>query len=256
MKYLIFIIISLMTFTLSSCDLFKESTYEYEDYTDQVLTSHSEAENISNNRYIVYYYETSSEPCKEVKQDILSFFDEFDLIDFYILDTGLASDISNILEVNDEPSIIIFSDNQVLESYIGLTQVKSFINKYENIELDYDYFSEQHVTNYQDVLDVNNDVYILYYYLENCPYCMAVKGDFLKFAISKSVGDIFFMNGALVNDPDNIPTELTILNSGTPILVIMSNGEFANEYYSGKDAVLEYISRIGKSDITTDYVSD
>ncbi len=49
------------------------------------------------------------------------------------------------------------------------------------------------------------------------------------------------MDGASVIDPDNILTELQILALDTPVLIVMNNGVFTNEYYSGKDAILDYI---------------
>ena len=57
------------------------------------------------------------------------------------------------------------------------------------------------------------------------------------------------MNGAEVTDPDNIPTELIILNSGTPILLLMSNGVFLDEYYSGEEDVRTYITTIGDGEL-------
>jgi len=256
MRYILFITLSLLTISLSSCGLIKGNDFEYEDFLDNTITTHSEIETLSNNRYIVYYYGINCSSCITVKQEMLSFFSDFELIDFHLLDASSAIDTPYLTEFQGTPSISIYSDNQVIESYFGLSEVRSFINKYKDMELDYDDFTNQHLTNYQDVLDVQNDTYILYYYLENCPYCMAAKDDFLAFAISKSVGDVFLMNGALVDNPDDIPTELTILNSGTPILVIMSNGVFTNEYYSGLEDVLEYINRIGSNDITSDYIDN
>ena len=58
------------------------------------------------------------------------------------------------------------------------------------------------------------------------------------------------MNGATVSGSGTLPTELIILNSGTPILAVMTNGEFADEYYSGTTQVLEYIGLSGMGDIT------
>ena len=57
------------------------------------------------------------------------------------------------------------------------------------------------------------------------------------------------MDGSKIEDPDNIPTELIILNSGTPILLLMSNGVFLDEYYSGEEDVRMYIETIGDGEL-------
>jgi hypothetical protein len=92
--------------------------------------------------------------------------------------------------------------------------------------------------------------------LDDCPHCIAAKDEVLRWAWQRDITDIYFMNGATVNDPDNIPTELIILNSGTPLLLVMTNGYFANEYYSGTEDVLAYIEELGMGEITTDNYSE
>lgn len=124
-----------------------------------------------------------------------------------------------------------------------------FINNYSNIVFDYSLFENQHITTYQEALEIQNDGYIVYYYFTSCPHCIKTKPYFLPWAFSKSAEDIYFMDGSTVENADQIPTELVILNSGTPILVLMSNGKFANEFYSGFEPVIEYINKVGTGDI-------
>ncbi len=251
MKKLLVILVSFLLITLASCVPQPTEEYEYSDFEDHLISTYNEAENLQNNKYIVYYYSQNCGHCQTVKQDVLGFFDSFEMLPFYIFDISSAVfGTSGLDEFIGTPTIFIMSDNQVSEAYIGSVNIITFIEKYKNIELDYSSFESLQLTTYQDVLEIENDAYILYYYLDNCPHCMLVKDDFLKWAFTKSVGDIYLMNGANVIDPDNIPTELTILHSGTPIIVVMSNGEFADEYYSGSDEILQYILDNGTDPIT------
>jgi len=249
MKKLILLLISLSVITLTACVPEPVKELDYSSFQDHLISSYDDATYQNQNKYIVYYYSTNCGHCVTVKKDILEFFNNFEALPFYIFNIADAYDVSDLEEFVGTPTVFVMSDNEVSESYIGSTNIYTFIDKYENIELDYNSFSNLHLTTYQEILDIEQDTYIIYYYLDNCPHCMMVKDDLLAWAYTKSVGDIYFMNGANVIDPDNIPTELTILNSGTPIIVIMSNGVFTDEYYSGSEEILEYILAIGEGKI-------
>ena len=220
-KLLTFIIFTLVL-TLSSCNF---NRIDYTDFEANKVISYYESETMSNNRYIVYYYDSDDENSTNIKGQILTFFEGFETLEFYLLDTKyIETETSNFGEYVDDPIIYVISNKKVLETYKGTQQINDFISKYTDIVFDYDLFENQHVTSYQEILDIENDSYILYYYLDSCPHCIATK-------------------------PFLLPTELIILNSGTPILVLMSNGKFANEFYSGSAPVEEYILEIGNGDI-------
>ncbi len=252
MKKLILVLLSFLIVTLSSCVPEVDPLLDYSDFPNNIITTHEEAETMSSNRYIVYYYSTNCGHCASIKQDILTFFSTFDTLPFYIFNINDAQgiDVSSLSEFRGTPTVFVMSDNQVLEYYIGSDKVINFIDRYDDITLDYSSFNSQHLTKYQDILNIQRDSYILYYYLDVCPHCNLVKEDFLNWAFTKSAEDIYFMNGANVQDPDNIPTELTILNSGTPILMVMSNGVFTDEYYSGSEALLEYLIEIKEDSVS------
>ena len=248
MKKLLVVLISLLVLSLSACrEIYVE--LDYLDFPDNTITSYEAAENEQSNKYIVYYYSANCGHCLTVKPDILDFFNDFDTLPFYIFNITDAPDVSGLEEFIGTPTVFVMSDGVVSESYIGSDNIYDFILKYNDLELDYNTFNSLHLTTYQEVLNIEEDIYILYYYLDNCPHCITVKDNFLSWVFTKSAGDIYFMNGANVTDPDNVPTELTILNSGTPIIVIMSDGEFTGEYYSGSEEILEYILVIGEGKI-------
>ncbi len=249
MKKVITFLVFILVLTLSSCNVFKLS---YSDFEAQTLNSYHQSETVSNNRYILYYYDSTDEKSEEVREDILGFFKEFSALDFYLLDTSNIDNETSIFGVYEsEPVVYIISSQKVLEEYKGSKAINEFIVNYSNIEFEYDLFEVQHITTYEEALNIKSDLYILYYYLDNCPYCIETKPHFLPWAFTKNVEDIYFMEGSSVPNADQKPTELIVLNSGTPILVLMSNGKFANELYSGTDDVLGFIERIGDGDIVS-----
>ena len=204
-------------------------------------------------RYILYYYGKNCGHCTNIKQEILSFFDDFTLLPFYILEVQDTPDVSSFEEFIGTPTIFLIADGEIIDSYIGYIEVRDFIDIYEDVEsipLDYSYFTTQHLDTYQEALEIDSDAYLIYYYLDDCPHCIEIKEEFLQWAFQRDVRDIYFMNGATVSASGTLPTELLILNSGTPILAVMTNGEFADEYYSGETEVLEYIALIGDGPIT------
>ena len=237
--------------------LFTPSTNDVLDYSsfdDQLMTSYSDIESIEGQRYIAYYYSETCGHCNDIKPVILEFFNNLDGFPVYLLDVSKASDSSEF-DFYGTPTIHVIQDGVLLEQYIGTVFIEQFMEKYMDFDindLEYSYFEDQHITTYDEALAIESDSYIIYYYLEDCPHCMRAKPDFLKWAWQRGYDEIYFMNGAKVSDPDNIPTELLILNSGTPILVVMTNGKFADEFYSGTDDVVDYITLIGDGEITTD----
>ena len=248
MKILLIVLTFIITITLSSCTIFE---LDYNDFTTHKVSSYFASEQASNNRYILYYYDSTDAPSRDVKTDILDFFDNFDLLEFYLLDTSnIELETSYFGEYNGEPIIYIVSSNQVYETYSGSEKINDFIYEYNNITFDYDLFESQHITTYQEALEIQNEGYIVYYYLPSCPHCINTKPYFLPWAFTKNAEDIYFMNGSTVENADQIPTELVILNSGTPILVLMTNGKFANEFYSGSEPVIEYINEVGTDKIS------
>lgn len=251
MKKIILVLSVLFIFTLTACTV-DVNLFDYTGFSDITLSSHEESESKSNNKYIVYYYQEACSHCQDIKQEILGFASAFDALDFYILDAAKVPDNSSLEEFRGTPTVFVFSGTEIIESYIGSPRVKEFIKKYEDIELDYNDFEAQHLTTYQEILDIESDTYLMYYYLESCPNCIEIKDRYLEWAYTKNIGQVFFMNGANVIDPDNFPTELQILGSGTPLLIVMRNGVFTDEYYSGKGDILTYIELNGLGSTTQD----
>lgn len=221
---------------------------DYKHFVENTVYSHNQIENRDDKRYIAYFYTDECGFCQEVKPELLSFFKDFDAMPFYMIDLAEAPDSSSIESLTGTPTLLVISDRTIVESYVGIDNIRAFIASYQ--ELDYDNFESQHIYTYEDALAIEEDSYIIYYYLEGCPHCQAAKEDFLKWAMTRGINEIYFMNGATIQQADIIPTELIALNSGTPILLVMTNGNFADEFYSGTQDVLDYIEQIGDGEIT------
>ena len=249
MKKLIFLLVLVLVVTLTACTPEPVEELDYSSFEEHLISSYDEATYQNQNKYIVYYYSQNCGHCVEVKEDILEFFDNYDALPFYIFNISDADDVSDLDEFVGTPTVFVMSDNKVSESYIGSTNIYSFIAEYEIVGLDYISFNDLHLITYQEILDIEQDTYIIYYYLDNCQDCMLIKDSLLTWTYTKSVGDIYFMNGDSVVAPTVIPSELIILNSGSPIIIIMSNGEFTDEYYLGSEEILEYIQAIGEGKI-------
>ena len=260
-KLITFGLVLLFTMTLSGCvvEVPEPLELDYSDFQEHLITRYEAAETIEGERYVVYYYQKSCGACLSIKQNILHFFNSFEMLPFYILETSSSTDQMTFDEPEYVPTILIIADGEILEKFVGSDEIQYFIGDYKDLEsipLEYDYFKTQHLSTYDQALEIDSDAYLIYYYLDDCPHCIAAKDDFLEWVFQRDLRDVYFMNGATVSGSGTLPTELIILNSGTPTLVVMTNGEFADEYYSGTDEVLEYIGLVGMGDITTNHYEE
>jgi thiol-disulfide isomerase/thioredoxin len=243
MKKLIFILLFFFTISLSACEPAEEDDgiLEYSDLASKALFTNLDAESKGDDKYVVYYYQEACSHCQSIKQEILAFALEFDYLDFYLVDSFNTPDSSSFEEFRGTPTAFVISGGEIIESYVGADNILIFIDKYTEIQFEYELFESQRLTSYSEILEIEEDEYYVYYYLESCPNCIAIKDEFLQWAFTKNVNKLFIMNGASVDSPDDIPTELQVLSSGTPLLIVMSNGLFTDEYYLGQDAILSYI---------------
>ena len=224
---------------------------DYKDFVGHNMLSFNELEFLPQDRYIAYYYSDECGHCQNVKAELLEFFKDFNGMPFYFIDVAEAEGSTNVSGLTGTPTLLIFNEGGIQDAYVGSERVRDFIEDYS--EIDYDDFIDQHIYTYDEALSIEKDAYIIYYYLESCPHCIAAKEDVLNWALKRGMSDVYFMNGAQIQQADNLPTELIVLQSGTPILVVMTNGQFADEYYSGTEAVLNYIEELGTDEITTDH---
>ncbi len=116
------------------------------------------------------------------------------------------------------------SDSTVYEAYIGSNGILDFIADYQNLAIDYRTFENLSLTIYQEVTEIANETYLLYYYTEANLDCIALEKPLLTWAYTKSVGDIYLLDSEKVTD--ELPVELEILGSSLLMIIVMSNGEY------------------------------
>ena len=87
-----------------------------------------------------------------------------------------------------------------------------------NTTLDYDSFDT--VDDYYEIQTMDEDKYLVYWYTETCPACIAIKQQVLDFADSNEAGiKVYFMDASVTTGTNYIP-QMT----GTPSLLTIVNG--------------------------------
>lgn len=214
---------------------------EYSDLASKTIFTNIEAENKSDDKYVVYYYQEECGHCITLKQDILTFALDFNYLDFYIIDISKTPDFPNYQEFRGTPTVYVISDHSIVESYVGSEEILGFIDVYTNIQFEYDLFINQTLTSYNEIIGIESDRYLVYYYLETSLDCEDIKYEFLSWAFTKNIKEIYLVDGAILQEDNTISNELPILSLGSPLLIVMSDGNFTGEYYLGIEDILDYI---------------
>lgn len=250
MKKIILGIIFLLMFTLTACN--KTEALDYADFYQHRESSYYLAETESIGRYVLYVYNSEDESSANVKADILTFFDTFSDLDFYLLDTSnIESEQSSFENYDGEPVVYIVSSHRPLETYKGKEAINEFITKYSDIVYDYDLYESQHVTDITEITESYDSAYLVYFYMEGCGFCEIIKEDMLKWAFTRSTEDIYFINSADSHIVNAFPDDLQLLMEGTPQLVVMSKGQYADERYIGVTQISDFIDQTGADEITS-----
>ncbi|MCF7925829.1 MAG: thioredoxin family protein [Candidatus Izimaplasma sp.] len=240
MKKVLFFFVVIFGLILVGCE--EPETIDYDDFEHLKQSSYTSAENKTPNRYMLYYYSESCSHCNDVKADLLNFVETFELLDLYLIDVGSETikDVSQFSEFIGTPSLFIIADGKVVETYIGSKDILEFIEKYEDITLDYTYFNNQYVNTFDAITSVEKEDYIVYYYNDDCASCEAVKDIFLQFAVKRPPEEIIFLDKSRMAHLDNMPDALHNIEDG-PAIIEMSLGYVIN-VYEGETAVRSYIS--------------
>lgn len=241
-RLLLIMVIGLSIF-LSSCN----PKLDYSDFLDNHVTTYYQAETASNNRYIIYYYDSSDSNSEDIKEEMLAFIDSYDTLPIVMVDALDNSTVSDFGAYNDQPLVYVVSDHEPIETYNGVTEIKEFISTYQSMELTYDDFDDQFVE-VEDLFTIDNSDYLVFSFDPSGTDSQTLEETFLNFAFTKSVEDIYFLD---ITTVATIPTELSVLASGEPMILLMSYGVYAQEYYLGLDEILSYIEAVGDGDIYT-----
>jgi thiol-disulfide isomerase/thioredoxin len=242
-----FIAVLLTILLLVSCEK-EDAILDYSNFSSHQISSFYEAEHMNNNRYIVYYYSENCSHCKEVKEEILTLFKDYTALDFYLVDVAVASGSSTVPEFLGTPTVFVFSEGKVVESYIGLDKVRLFIMLNSDLEVSYASFTGRTFDSYDEILQMTDSEYIIYVY-SNDTLSDSLKEEVLPWAYQKSVTDIYFINQDEITG--EIPSSLSILELDAPMIVLMNGPVYTDVSYIGVDEILDYIALVGESDITT-----
>lgn len=228
------VILSLLI--LASCE---SEELDYTDFAEHLPESYVEAETKENKRYILYYFGQNCSHCKDVKQEMLSFFSTYEMTEFYILDVSADSvrDVSRYDEFHGTPSLFFIADGEVLESYVGSGEIREFLKQYENQEISWSLFNEQIVNDTNDFSEINDNHYLVYYHETDDKNSTIIEEPFLEFAFGRSPNDVYFVNY------ETAELSETFANLGDePLLLEMSYGNIMAEH-SGQD-ILQYINTL------------
>jgi thioredoxin-related protein len=252
MKKIILLLILVFTVTLTSCEE-TDTGLDYSAFSDKILTSYSDAEDKSHNKYILYYYSETCSYCNDIKQEILTFFQDFELLDYYLLDVGSDSvtDTSQFTEFTGTPSLFFIADGELYDKYVGTSAIRDFIAEFSDKELDYIDLAPQYITNFNQILINDDDAYLVYYYNDECEVCELVKSDFLNWAYKRNPMDVYFVNKSAITDQSLIPEELLSFSDDQPVLAVMSNGDFTDVYYQGQAEIITYINTVDMETLTS-----
>lgn len=105
---------------------------------------------------------------------------------------------------------------------------------------------KDHIINWNQIFEVNDECYLVYFYSERCGYCNDIKQEILNYYFLH-IDSLYFVCTDLENKTGPIK-DLTGINNiddfyifGTPFLVEF-NLQTVTNYYVGKDDILSLIS--------------
>ena len=158
-KFLIICLLLLLT----ACEEEENDGYDYEDLDNVQVTSYMEGETMEE-KYVLYYYSETCPACNNVKQEVIPFFMDFDLLEVYLLNVGEMMDVSLFTEFVGTPSLFVIDGAKNLyETYIGADRVREFMVEYEDFRVDMSHLSSSEVLSLEDYQSLEEGTYTLLY---------------------------------------------------------------------------------------------
>ncbi len=110
-----------------------------------------------------------------------------------------------------------------------------------------EYEDFDHISSYQRILDQEEDQYIVYWYGPTCSHCALIKDQVIQFANKNNEKiKVYFINSAEASGVANLvhPDDETITMSGTPTMIVVSDGAVADIVVGSEDipALIELIN--------------
>lgn len=100
---------------------------DYKHFINSTVYTYAQLENMDDEIYVAYYYSDNCSHCLEIKEEVMAFFSDYNALPFYFLDVQDAPDQTRTAEFYGTPSLFVFTNGEVTETYIGPAQVRSFI---------------------------------------------------------------------------------------------------------------------------------
>lgn len=100
---------------------------DYKHFINSTTYTYAQLETMNDDQYVAYYYSDNCGHCQSIKADVLTFFNTYEGLPFYFLDIQDAPDQTRTSEFYGTPSLFIFTNGVVTETYIGPEQVLEFI---------------------------------------------------------------------------------------------------------------------------------
>jgi thioredoxin-related protein len=242
-RLLPYLTVLFLLFGLTACRSYE---YDLDDFENSTVSTFYSAEHQTDNRYVVYYFDSTKSDLDTIRKDVLPFFDTFYALPYLFVDmANIETEISSFITREEDQYIIVYSNQNVIERYSGSEGVASFISSYQSIVFDYSMFEEQHIDSVEDLLSIDVDDYLVYAYSEaSCDDCEEIKDTVLPWLFTKPVEQVYFINRDTVSGLDNISIPLQPLMEDEPTILLMSNGVASDESFIGKENVILYIESI------------
>ena len=227
-----------LVFTLSACT----TNYEYADFGSREVTSFLQGETKNEETYFLYYYKNDCAECDDIKQDILTFFDEIDGTSFYLLNVDEASDETTLNFSDNTPSLFVISNGVVTARYESKDGIEEFLEEFEELKEDdlddiahYDMFD--HIYSFEDALTQEEGTYYVYFYSPTCGYCNLIKEQMIDYTLTAPDGIKMYLLNA--QDMSSFTNDFDI--TGTPSVIVVENNEYV-ESVKGYTNVLSYLN--------------
>ena len=138
MKKLLFVIIVLLC---TSCNKTKNTTDTSKyDYPKDVTIKWDDIFSLESDNYLVYFYSLTCSHCRDLKQEILTFYYERQPLMYFVNTNdkgvfGKTKDLRGIDSVDDfyifgTPFLIRIKEYKVSDYYPGVTSIREYIHSY------------------------------------------------------------------------------------------------------------------------------
>lgn len=223
---------------LSSCNEYKlpkfdlDPSINYSSFDEYKLDNMNNLFNQEEDVYALYLYNEDCESCKEIKNSMLGYLNEFknekrhfkvylynsirlknefiqykndkdnynDIHNYY-----LNNEINNVKDMyfTFVPSLYVVKFGKVEDYYTGKDCIKYiFETSYDSRS--YDCINDYKLNSLDDFYSLNDNKYIVYLYYKTCPYCMKVRGYLYNYLLNSHKTNIYIYDMKTKNEDEGI----------------------------------------------------